>query len=80
LAPFTVNPSTVVVLGSPVVKLMQGNMRLEPSRVVTDGPSVEMTLMSLPLNVRPPVYVPGCTSIRSPLTEALIAAWMLEPG
>jgi hypothetical protein len=55
LAPRTVKPSTVAVIGSPTVKLMHGKISADPSRVVTSGPPVDTTWMFLPLNSKPPV-------------------------
>ena len=61
---------------SAVEKLTTG-ARLEPSMVVTLGPWALWTAMSLPLKSMFSKYVPGATNTVSPLTDALMAAWMV---
>jgi len=47
------------------------------SMVVTAAPPLLVTVIFLPRKVMFSAYVPGSTSTTSPLTAALMAAWMV---
>ena len=72
-----VKPSSWAATDSPLTNRTTVAPDACPSRIVTAGPPVLLTMTSLP-EKSIVAYVPGLTRIVSPGDAALIAAWIVE--